>query len=403
MGAQFSQAVTSLLFALLGLRVLSAADFAVLGLLLGGLVLSTAVMTGFVGDSLTVLDRRDPRVRGALQWSALVLSLGLLAAATWVTAASGLLGAGTALLFGCGVAAFTLEDIGRRLLMANLRFWSVVAVDLVYALVAGAVLGLSARGPGALGLEDFLAALLAGQVLALVSAVLLLPKDERRWAQWRGAALGEVFSFGAWRAAHQAVRPGALTLVRSIVLASTGAATLAAFEASRVYVSPALLLMQGSGSFLLATNAQERGRSSLEAVRAADRAAALLASAGLVLGLLLVVLLPWLGPVLTGGNIALTPSSVASWSAVAVASGLAMPYGSLATVRARPQRLMAVRLTDTAVSLTLVLVLVAVPGETGPFLPLALALGILTAAVLQRRIVSSERGSTGKAAVSGGR
>jgi hypothetical protein len=402
-GAQFSQAVTSLLFALLGLRVLSAADFAVLGLLLGGLVLSTAVMTGFVGDSLTVLDRRDPRVRGALQWSALVLSLGLLAAATGVTAASGLLGAGTALLFGCGVAAFTLEDIGRRLLMANLRFWSVVAVDLVYALVAGAVLGLSARGPGALGLEDFLAALLAGQVLALVSAVLLLPKDERRWAQWRGAALGEVFSFGAWRAAHQAVRPGALTLVRSIVLASTGAATLAAFEASRVYVSPALLLMQGSGSFLLATNAQERGRSSLDAVRAADRAAALLAAAGLLLGLLLVVLLPWLGPVLTGGNIPLTSASVASWSAVAVASGLAMPYGSLATVRARPRRLMAVRLTDTAVSLTVVLVLVAVPAETGPFLPLALALGILTAAVLQRRIVSSERGSTGEAAVSGGR
>ena len=29
--------------------------------------LATAVVTGLVGDSLTVLDRSDPRVRGALQ------------------------------------------------------------------------------------------------------------------------------------------------------------------------------------------------------------------------------------------------------------------------------------------------------------------------------------------------
>lgn len=403
MGAQFSQAATSLLFALVGLRLLSANEFAVLGILLGGLVLATAVMTGFVGDSLTVLDRKDLRVRAALQWCATVLSLGLLAAATVATSVFGLLEAGSALLFGCAVAAFALEDTGRRLLMANLRFWAVVAVDMAYAVVAATVLGLSARGPGGIGLEDFLVALLVGQVVASVAAVLLLPRDERTLAPWRDAALGRVLSFGAWRAAHQAVRPGALTLVRSIVLASTGALALAAFEASRVYLSPALLLMQGSGSFLLATNAQERERSAAQALRSADRAAALLASVGLVLGVLLVGLLPWLGPLLTGGNIPLVATGVASWSAVAVASGFAMPYGSLATVRARPQRLMVVRLTDTAVSLSVVLVLVNLSAATAPFLPLALALGILTAGVLQRRIVAASRPLPGRDGAADGR
>lgn len=388
--AQFSQAGTSLLFALLGLRTLSAEEFALLGLLLGALVVATALMTGLVGDSLTVLERRDPRVRAALQGLCLVLSLVLLVVGTVTTWALDLLALGSAVLFGCGLAAFTLEDTGRRLLMANLRFWPVVAVDGVYAAVAAAVLALRAATTGDLRLADFLLALAVGQVVAFVAAVLLLPREERRWAPWRGAAVRLVLSFGAWRAAQQAVRPAALTLIRSILLATAGAVTLATFEASRVYVSPALLLVNGSGSFLLATNSVERDRSVPAALRAADRSAALLGAAGVVLGALLLLLLPWLGPVLTGGDdIEIGAASVASWSAVAVASGLAMPYSALATVRARPSRVIAARLLDTAVSLALVLVLVAVPAPTAALLPLALAVGALTSAGLQRRLVTT--------------
>lgn len=390
--AQFSQAATSLLFALIGLRTLSAADFALLGLLLGAVVVATALMTGLIGDSLTVLDRRDPRVRAALQWLCAGMSVVLLAVGTVTTWGIGLLALGSAVLFGCGLAAFTLEDTGRRLLMANLRFWPVVAVDGVYAAVAAAVLLLRAQTTGDLRLGDFLLALAVGQTVAFVAAVLLLPAEDRRWAPRRGAAVRLVLSFGAWRAAQQAVRPAALTLIRSILLATAGAVTLATFEASRVYVSPALLLVNGSGSFLLASNALDRHRSVPEALRSADRSAALLGGAGVLLGVLLLLLLPWLAPLLTGGDdIDIGAASVASWSAVAVASGLAMPYSSLATVRARPSRVIAARLVDTAVSLVLVLVLVmvSVPAQTAAWVPLALAVGGLTSALLQRRLVAA--------------
>ena len=387
--AQFSQAVTSLLFGVLGLRVLSAGDFGLLGLLLGGTVVATAVMTGFVGDSLTVLDRRRPAVRAALLQCAAGLAVLLLAAAALATWGLGVLPAGTALLFGAAVAAFVLEDSGRRLLMANLRFWHVVAVDVAYAGAAGAVLVLrAARAPDELALEDFLLALLVGLLVALAVALRLLPPEERS-VPWQAAAdLRLVAAYGSWRALQQVIRPAALTLVRSLVLAASGAVALATFEAGRLYVSPALLLMQGAGSFLLARNAVERAASTRQALRRADVASATLAGAGLAAGGALVVLLPWLGPLLTGGSVIVSATNVLAWTCLAAASGLSMPYGTLATVRVRPQLVLLARVADTVVALAAVVLVVLVLGAASPLLPLGLAVGWATSAVLQRQLVA---------------
>jgi len=175
--AQLSQALASFVLAALAARALGAAGFGVYALLTGWIVLLTGLMTGVVGDSLTVLDRTDARVRkGLQQWCALV------AAATLVGAPAGALVAGalparTAAAFGLAAATWVVEDTGRRLLMAGLRFWSVVLVDLSHVATATLVVGLLwSRG---LTVADFLLALFAGQAIGILFALVRLPAGER--------------------------------------------------------------------------------------------------------------------------------------------------------------------------------------------------------------------------------
>jgi hypothetical protein len=54
-GAQLAQALASLVLSIVAARSLGADGLGVYGLISGGLVLATAIATGLVGDSLTVL------------------------------------------------------------------------------------------------------------------------------------------------------------------------------------------------------------------------------------------------------------------------------------------------------------------------------------------------------------
>ena len=128
-GAQMAQALASLVLSIAAARALGANGLGVFGLISGGLVVATALATGLVGDSLTVLDRHDPRVRAGLEvvgfsCAALAGVLGCV-----ITRATGLLDWQTAFVFGLGSAFFIFEEFLRRLLMASLRFWSVMVVD----------------------------------------------------------------------------------------------------------------------------------------------------------------------------------------------------------------------------------------------------------------------------------
>src|SRR5690606_37319355 len=76
--AQAVTAATSLGLQILAARGLGLAEFGAFAVLLGLLITASAVYTGYVGDSLAVLDRHDPVVPGALVSSALV---------TWALAA----------------------------------------------------------------------------------------------------------------------------------------------------------------------------------------------------------------------------------------------------------------------------------------------------------------------------
>jgi O-antigen/teichoic acid export membrane protein len=383
---QATQAIAGLALQVAAARTLGAGGFATFALAYGVLVLATAVCSGLVGDSLTVLDRTEDRVRAGLHVWTVMVSAG--AAVVGVTAAlvSGMVPVWAGVLLGLASAAFIVEDTLRRLLMATGRFWSLPAVDGTSLLLALATLGV-AEWSGSLSLSSFVLALLVGQSGAALVAWWRLPVAERRRGPWRRPGLRAVASFGAWRAAAQTIRPTSLTLLRIIVVAAVGAAAYGPLEAARVYTAPTLILVAGMGSFLLPHFVALRDRPAQDSLRVADRAALGLALGVTLLGLAALALLPWFGPVITGGDFGVPGLAVAGWSAYAVAASVLLPYAGLASVHGGQRRVLAMRGLEFG-SLGLVLLLVLLVDGGAAWSPVALALGpALAAVVVRQRVV----------------
>lgn len=383
--AQGTQAVAGLALQVAAARELGAAGLAAFSLAYGAIVLATAVCSGLVGDSLTVLDRHAPGIRAGLHVSAVLVS----GAAAVVGGALALLTAvvplWAGLLLGLATAAFIVEDTLRRLLMASGRFWSLPVVDVTSLGAALAVL-VTAGLSGRLTLATFVVALLVGQSAAALVAWLLLPPGERPRGPWRRPDLRAVASFGAYRAAAQTIRPALLTLLRLVVVTVAGAAAYGPLEAARVYTAPTLVLVAGMGSFLLPHFVALRSRGAAAGLRSADRAAIGLAVAVTTIGVVAVLALPWLGPLLTGGGYAVPATAVAGWTAYAVAGAVLLPYAALASVHGEQRRVLVLRALEFAApAVVLPLVLLA---DGGPvWAPLVLALGPVLAAVAVRRTV----------------
>lgn len=383
--AQGTQAVAGLALQVAAVRELGAAGLAAFSLAYGAIVLATAVCSGLVGDSLTVLDRHAPGIRAGLHMSAVLVS----GAAAVVGGALALLTAvvplWAGLLLGLATAAFIVEDTLRRLLMASGRFWSLPVVDVTSLGAALAVL-VTAGLSGRLTLATFVVALLVGQSGAALVAWLLLPPGERPRGPWRRPDLRAVASFGAYRAAAQTIRPALLTLLRLVVVTVAGAAAYGPLEAARVYTAPTLVLVAGMGSFLLPHFVALRSRGAAAGLRSADRAAIGLAVAVTTIGVVAVLALPWLGPLLTGGGYAVPGTAVAGWTAYAVAGAVLLPYAALASVHGEQRRVLVLRALEFAApAVVLPLVLLA---DGGPvWAPLVLALGPVLAAVAVRRTV----------------
>jgi O-antigen/teichoic acid export membrane protein len=390
--SQFSQAAASLLLTVAGVRALSISTFGVLSFLLGTLVFATAIMTGFVGDSLTVLDRHDRSVRAGLQAWSTIIACGLLVAGASLSYVTGLLEPADALLYGLALVAFTVEDTARRLLMATLRFWSVVVTDMCYLFAALAVLLAARATSGGLALHNFLWALVVGQVLATLVAVSLAPKSERWLAPWRNPAIRHVAAFGGWRALQQCLRPGALTVVRLMVIGAVSTAALGDLEAARVYMSPALLVANGVGGYLLATYSRQRHLSRRQSLRVANIAAASLTTTTVLLCALSILLIPYLGPLMTGGSTQISVVAVISWALLSASIALGMPYASLGAVRGRPSLVVGLRIVDTALSVTFVAVLLYVVEGAAALVPAAMAVaGFIGAGLLRWVGLASNR------------
>ena len=348
--AQFSQAAGSFLLQVLAARLLGKEGLAVFAVLSGLVVLATAVVSGFVGDSLTVLDRSVTAVRAGLQWWLVVLSTGVALIASLGLWGSDYLTPWEALVFGLSGAAFVAEDSFRRLLMATMRFWAIVVVDLVSLIGSVGVVAV-VHATSEVTLATLLEGLLVGQVAAMAVAVVLLPPSDRWWARGTTPDRGHVFRYGKWRALQVSVRPAMLAVMRVIVVAGVGRAAYGELEGARLFVAPATLAVNGASSYLFARFARTKDVATSKLLRQSDRGVVVLATASLGLGVIAALLVPSLGSAMVGDDFDLDRWGVFGWAVLAAATAAATPYGVLAAVRGRQGATLLVRLTDAVCSL----------------------------------------------------
>lgn len=388
LAGQVTLAGSSLLLQVVASRQLGPDGFGTYALLFGAIVMATALTTGLLGDTLTVLDRSARPVRVALLrlGGALVVVLAL---GGFVVARTQL-PTPTAALFALALAAFVLADLARRLLMAALRFWSLVLVDAV-GLVAMLAVLVAGGLAGRLTLAHVLAALAVGQLAAALCALVRLPAGERV-VHLRGRGdYRAVLAFGTWRALQQFVRPTMLNGARSLVLVVGGAAAVGELEAARVFVSPAMLLVQGVGSYLFSSYAADRGRGTPALLRRADRAAAVMLTGAALAGAATAVLLPHVGRLLTAGRFEIDAWAVLGWACYAASCAAVLPYGSLAAVAGRQQWVLVIRVVDSALGIGLVALALLALGAGPELVPWLLSVGSFVGGVLCRRLLLRPR------------
>jgi O-antigen/teichoic acid export membrane protein len=390
---QVTLAFGSFVLQLLAARSLTAEGLGVFALLFGSVVIATAISSGLVGDSLTVLDRHDPAVRSALAWMG--GSTVCLAAVTGLVLASSLGGlpASSAVLFAGATAAFMTADLLRRTLMACQRYWRLVLVDsLGFTAAAGFLLAASGAG---LGLDHFLGALWIGQSVACVVALRSLPRAERALPRRRLGDVRSVISFGSWRAVQQFVRPTTLNLMRWLVLVTAGQVAVGRLEAARLFVAPAMLVVQGVGAYLFSSYAAGRDEPLSRLLRRADRGAAVLLVGCSAIAAIATISAPLLGPLLTDDRYDLATVSVLGWAVYAASCAVVLPYGSLAAVRGDQAKVLGLRIADSLMGLGATAVALLWWGLHASAAPWLLSAGSVIAGFLcrQRLLVPRVEGS----------
>jgi len=350
--AQGSQALASFVLQILVARILGLEGLGVFAILYGVIVLASGVLSGFVGDSLVVLDRFDRAIRSALEQYAVALGVAVGVIAAVIAWAAGLIDGVEAVLFATAILAFVLEELLRRMLMAHLAFWKVAAVDLLGFVIALGVLGGASRAT-AITLSTFLLALTIGQTAALVAAAVLLPREDRYLVKFVRGGYRAVAAYGTWRSLQQFLRPALLTVVRTLVTVFAGLAATGLLEAARIYVAPALLIISGLSSFLFVSFAKDKASPIGARLRRADKAVMVLVGGTVGIGIVALLALPLVGPLLFDA----TPDLVAvlGWLAFAASVAAVTPYGALAAVAGKQAVVFAMRVADTVISVALVL------------------------------------------------
>lgn len=383
MAAQVSQAGGSFALQIIAAVTLGLAGFGKFALLYGVLVLLTGIASGFVGDSLTVLDRGSAKIRSALQGWAVVLSMaaGLVGGAIVVLAGFVTLSEGS--LFAVAIVVFLLEDVLRRLLMAELRFWRIAIVDLIALVVSMSVLAIfSISTP--VSLAALFGALALGQGVALVVAALLIPRHERYMVRFGLGGYRSVGEYGIWRSGQQAVRPALLTAARTLVVVTVGLTAVGQLEAARLLVAPAMLLVSGFSSFLFASFAKSRHIALSVLLKKADLGVFYLVAATIVTGGITLLVLPTIGQLLMGERLNIL--MVVGWIAYSASVAAVTPYGALAAVRGKQAMVLALRVTDSVLSLVGAGFILAVGGPIS-LVPFVLTLGSLVGGLSIRWLI----------------
>jgi O-antigen/teichoic acid export membrane protein len=384
---QFVTAGGSLVVQALGARTLGASGYGAYALFFAVIIMITAVQTSWVGDTLTVFDRFDPRIRGALILSVAGTVAAGSAAGALVAALMGLAGPGTIGVFALLVALWLLNETGRRIFTARMEFWRLAANDVCYLGTTLAVLG----GALALGADASVAVLLgamcAGCVASITLARLRLPAREYARAPLRGTAFREILEFSAWRSVQAGIRPTALLLARVMIAGFGSTAALAGVEAARLLLAPALTFVNGAGWFLLGDFAKAERAGTPMRARQAVRACSLMAGIALVMSLAGILLAGWLGPVVTGGSFEVDAVALGGWGVYAVCFACTLPLASLATARKLSRSVFVIRGVESASGLTVLLVLLATDSGHASLAPYCLGAGGLVSAFMLWRML----------------
>ena len=349
--AQGTQALASFVVQILVARTLGLEGLGIFALLYGVVVLTAAVVSGLIGDSLVVLNRYERGIRSALQFLAVGTSALLAAAVGAFCWATGLISPFESVLLAVLVFAFCLEEVVRRVLMAHLAFWRVAVIDVIGLAVGLAVIG-SVSLTGQVDLSSFFGAIACGQVCALLAALPLLPARERYLVGWTTSGIREVLGYGSWRSLQQLLRPAMLTAVRSLVTLVASLAATGMLEAARIYVAPVLLGIGGLSSYLFVSFSRDRATPVRALIRRADRAVAVLLVGTLTLGVVAIAALPSIGALLFGTSPELL--AVAGWLCYSASVAAVTPYGALAATGGRQATVLAIRAMDTAVGVVAV-------------------------------------------------
>lgn len=385
--AQGVQALASFLLQVLVARTLGISGLGIFSILYGVVVLCSGLVTGFVGDSLVVLDRARAPIRAALQGYTVLIPTVAATGAAITTAGLGLTQPAESIMFAVAILVFCLEEVVRRSLMAEARFWRVPLIDLVGLLATLIVVGIGAalRGPS---LVLFLAALAVGQACAAGLGTALLERADRRLVAPRSGGWATVARYGGWRSLQQLLRPALLTGVRTAVTAAAGLTATGLLEAARTYTAPALLAINGISSFLFVAYARSTTGSVRERLRRADRTVVAMLAGIVVIAVVAVLLLPWLGPLLFGARPDLV--AVIGWLAYTVSVAGVTPYGALAATRGRQSAVFAIRAGDTVFSLAAVLVAISL-GAPPSVLPFVLTAGSALGGLAIRTVLLAPR------------
>ena len=397
--AQTVAAGGSFLLQVLAARALGAAGYGRFVVCVAVLVAVTALQTGWLGDSLAVLDRHVPDVRAAL--ATCLIASGLLGflGGVLVGVAVGLGGWRAPVLLGALLAAWLLEESGRRLLMARLEFWKLVGNDLTYLAVALAVL-LGCRAAGLqLTVGVFLGAMASGAAAAVLVLLVQVPRSELSELRPGLRGMRTVAGFAVWRSAQATLRPAALLAARLLVLHLVSAAALGRLESARLLMAPAQTVINGTGAFLLPTFVRaERERPGTRASRRrrdrrADRAVVALAAATVVSGLVLLSVLGPLGRLVTGGHFEVSALAVLGWTVYLATWAATLPYVSETVARRLSRDDFRARLVDSVVGVVLTAAVLIADRDLVAMVPGALAIGGAVGALMLRRLAVTTRQS----------
>jgi O-antigen/teichoic acid export membrane protein len=371
-------------------RTLGASGYGAYALFTSVLVMITAVQTSWVGDSLTVFDRFERRIRGAILISVLVTVGAGVAVSVLISAVMGLAGPGGTALFGLLIALWLLEETGRRVFTARMEFWRLVLNDTCYLVTTLVIVGLVVGTGGEVSVEVLLAAMAVGAATAVIVAWIQLPGTEYEAVPLRGTAFREVLSFASWRSIQAGVRPAALLGARVLIAAFASQAVLGGVEAARLLLAPALTFVNGSGWFLLGDYAKAEREGRPLPAAAALRACAAMAGITLVLSLLGVVSVDWVGPYVTGGTFTVDRVALLGWAVYAVALSCTLPLSSLATARKRSRLVFTVRGVESVTGLAVLVILLIADSSWAPYAPYCLGGGGLFSAALLWRLLRRE-------------